>query len=341
MPPWPHPAVAAFFDEQSRSQKLKLPYTLCKITRYFLPLQKVSKQHISHMAQFINPFTDWGFKHIFGRDISKDLLIDFLNSLFAGKHRICDLTFNNTEQQPETRNERMVVFDIYCTDDQGKKFIVEMQNRSQPYFIDRAIYYAARAIVKQGEKGEWDYKLVPVYTVCFMNFEKFFSNGKGGICETDNSPNERLFRIDMVLSEENTKQCLTDKVHFTFLQLPAFEKDEQQCQTDFERWIYILNHMETFNRMPFLAQSAVFKKLAEISDISTLSKEEHEKYDESIKNYRDTMAAFKETRAEGQAEAKREIARNLLKDAIPYATIAAWTGLTEEEIAQLNAECDA
>ena len=170
---------------------------------------------------------------------------------------------------------------------------------------------------------------------------KFFSNGKGGICETDNSPNERLFRIDMVLTEESTKQCLTDKVHFTFLQLPAFEKDEQQCETDFERWIYILNHMETFNRMPFLAQSAVFKKLAEISDISTLSKEEHEKYDESIKNYRDTMAAFKETRAEGQAEAKREIARNLLKDAIPYATIAAWTGLTEEEIAQLNAECDA
>lgn len=170
---------------------------------------------------------------------------------------------------------------------------------------------------------------------------KFFSNGKGGICETDNSPNERLFRIDMVLTEESTKQCLTDKVHFTFLQLPAFEKDEQQCETDFERWIYILNHMETFNRMPFLAQSAVFKKLAEISDISTLSKEEHEKYDESIKNYRDTMAAFKEARAEGQSEAKREIARNLLKDAIPLSTIAAWTGLTEEEIAQLNAECDA
>lgn len=83
------------------------------------------------------------------------------------------------------------------------------------------------------------------------------------------------------------------------------------------------------------------KKLAEISDISTLSKEEHEKYDESIKNYRDTMAAFKEARAEGQSEAKREIARNLLKDAIPFSTIAAWTGLTEEEIAQLNAECDA
>ena len=93
------------------------------------------------MAKFINPFTDWDFKHIFGRDISKDLLIDFLNGLFAGKMRITNLNFCNTEQIPETNDDRNIVFDLFCTTDNGEKFIVEMQNRSQTYFIDRAIFY--------------------------------------------------------------------------------------------------------------------------------------------------------------------------------------------------------
>ena len=97
--------------------------------------------------------------------------------------------------------------------------------------------------------------------------------------------------------------------------------------------------METFQRMPFLAQNAVFRKLAEISDISTLSKEEHKKYDESIKRYRDTMAvinsAVKEGRAEGRAEERAEIALNLFKLGVSIANIVASTGLTEEELAQL------
>ena len=147
------------------------------------------------------------------------------------------------------------------------------------------------------------------------------------------------FRVDMILADEKTGKRLSDKMHFSFLQLPVFQKEEDECENDFERWIYILNNMETFQRMPFLAQNAVFRKLAEISDISTLSKEEHKKYDESIKRYRDTMAvinsAVKEGRAEGRAEERAEIALNLFKLGVSIANIVASTGLTEEELAQL------
>ena len=125
------------------------------------------------------------------------------------------------------------------------------------------------------------------------------------------------FRVDMILADEKTGKRLSDKMHFSFLQLPVFQKEEDECENDFERWIYILNNMETFQRMPFLAQNAVFRKLAEISDISALSKEEHKKYDESIKRYRDTMAvinsAVKEGEAKGRAEGKAEVALNLFK----------------------------
>ena len=185
--------------------------------------------------------------------------------------------------------------------------------------------------------GEWDYHLTPVITVCFMNFVAF--GKKMGESRGRKKEYDAPFRVDMILADEKTGKRLSDKMHFTFLQLPVFQKEEDECENDFERWIYILNNMETFQRMPFLAQNAVFRKLAEISDISTLSKEEHKKYDESIKRYRDTMAvinsAVKEGEARGEAKERAKLVSNMFKSGMSIANIAACTGLTEEELAQL------
>ena len=197
------------------------------------------------------------------------------------------------------------------------------------YFIDRAVFYTSRAVSNQAPVGEWDYHLTPVFTVCFMNFVAF--GKKKGESRGRKKEYDAPFRVDMILADEKTGKRLSDKMHFSFLQLPVFQKEEDECENDFERWIYILNNMETFQRMPFLAQNAVFRKLAEISDISALSKEEHRKYDESIKRYRDTMAvinyAVKEERA--------KLVSNMFKSGMSIANIAACTGLTEEELAQL------
>ena len=133
-----------------------------------------------------------------------------------------------------------------------------------------------------------------------MNFVAF-GKEKGG-SRGRKKEYDAPFRVDMILADEKTGKRLSDKMHFSFLQLPVFQKEEDECENDFERWIYILNNMETFQRMPFLAQNAVFRKLAEISDISTLSKEEHKKYDESIKRYRDTMAVINYAAKEGEAK---------------------------------------
>mgnify|MGYP002657947852 FL=1 len=102
--------------------------------------------------------------------------------------------------------------------------------------------------------------------------------------------------------------------------------------------------------MPFMAKNAVFRKLAEISDITALSKEEHEKYDESIKILRDNYATFKfaikeghdkgriEGRAEGQAKEKKQIAQNMLKEGMAVSLICKMTGLDEQEILKLKDE---
>ena len=78
--------------------------------------------------RYINPHTDFGFKRLFGSEFNKDLLISFLNALFVGEQTVKEVTFLNSEQLGERRDSRRAIFDVYCQNEQGDRFIVEMQN---------------------------------------------------------------------------------------------------------------------------------------------------------------------------------------------------------------------
>ena len=274
------------------------------------------------MAKFINPFTDMGFKRIFGQEINKDLLIDFLNALLKGERRVKDIRFLDKELLPEYENDRSLIYDIYCTDENGEQFIVEMQNREHVNFRERTLYYLSQAIARQGEKGTgWQFDLKAVYGVFFLNFRL--------------SDLPQKLRTDIVLCDRDTHELFTDKMRYIFLELPLFDKEESECETDFERWIYVLKNMETLQRLPFKARNAVFQKLEQIVDIAALSKEDRMKYDESIKVYRDKLAIMAFERQKGQAEGKLEVARNLKQMGMATEAIARATGLTAEAIEAL------
>lgn len=312
------------------------------------------------MGRYINPFTDWGFKRLFGQEFSKDLLISFLNDLFEGELQIKDVTFKDKEQLAETKDLRGCIFDVFCTTDDGKHFIVEMQNRRVPLFVNRTVYYACKAIVAQRDqlttKPKPDrYQLVPVYTVCFMNFLPK---------EEDEVKN---FKTDVML-RDNSGAVFSDKLRFIYLSLPLFKKKAEECESDFEKWIYVLKHMELMDRMPFVAKKKIFERLAEIADSSCLSKEEREKYEESRKVADDWYSSmygaweegnekgFKEGNEKGfkkgikegikegiekgikKGETRRNlaIAKNLLSMNLSIAQIMQATGLTKEQIDSLE-----
>ena len=271
------------------------------------------------MAKFINPFTDVGFKRIFGQEVSKDLLIDFLNDLLVGERQIKDIQFLDKELLPEFEGDRGVIYDIYCTAENGDHFIVEMQNKQQINFKERTLFYLSHAITRQGERGaEWMFDLKAVYGVFFMNFA------------LKDAP--RKLRTDIVLADRETHETFSDKLRFIFIELPSFRKSEEECETDFERWIYVLKNMDTLNRLPFKARKAVFAKLEQIVDIAALSKEERMRYDESIKVYRDHLATIAYAKTEGRAEAMLDTARNLLAKGFDLDVVADVTGLSVEEI---------
>ena len=292
------------------------------------------------MARFIDPRVDWAFKRIFGSEDTKECLITFLNGLFEDELVIKDVTFAKTEKLGLRPDDRGVVFDVYCITNEDKHVIVEMQKKEQEYFADRALYYTARAIVQQGVRGIWDYHLAPVYTVCFMDFVL-------------DSPILKKFRTDLVLTDLQTHQRVSDRMRIVYLQLPLFDKHtEAECMDIFDCWIYIMKNMNMFEQMPFSEKYPVFRKLAEIGDLRKLSREELELYDEDIKNMRDIYATRKfdekrgmekgmakgraEGKVEGKAEGKAEVARNLLAMGMSWSQIMQATGLTEDQLKQLQ-----
>jgi predicted transposase/invertase (TIGR01784 family) len=121
-------------------------------------------------TKYINPFTDFGFKKIFGEEASKPLLIDFLNALLPQANKIVDLAFKNNEQLGQIDADRKAIYDIYCENEKGEKFIVELQKAKQNYFKERTIYYSTFPIREQAEKGEWNYNLKAVYCIGILDF---------------------------------------------------------------------------------------------------------------------------------------------------------------------------
>ena len=117
------------------------------------------------------------FKKIFGEEANRNFLIDFLNALLPDAH-IKDLTFKNTEQLPISPDERKAVYDIYCENNKGEKFIVELQKAKQDYFMEHTIYYSTFPISGQAVKGEWDFNLKAVYCIGILDFKFSAANYK-------------------------------------------------------------------------------------------------------------------------------------------------------------------
>lgn len=309
--------------------------------------------------RFIDPFTDFGFKKLFGSEPNKDLLIDFLNELLKGKKHIKHLAYSKNEHLGKTVDYRKAIFDLYCESENGEKFIIELQRVKQQYFRDRSIYYATFPIQEQAPEGAyWNYQLKEVYTIGIMDF--LF----------DDTPADQ-FRHEIKLMETSTKKVFYDKLTFIYLEMPKFEKGDTELTSRFDRWMYLLKNLNNFTEIPSVLQERIFRKVFDIAEVSKLNNEEMKTYEASLKYKRDWKNALdtaldegrekgrmegmkegmkegikegmKEGRMEGKLEGimeernrrNLEIAKNLKKSGVTLEIIAESTGLTIEEIQKL------
>jgi predicted transposase/invertase (TIGR01784 family) len=189
----------------------------------------------------------------------------------------------------------------------------------------RTLYYAAQAIEHQGgAPGKWGYEIKAVYCIAFMNF-------------TDPGLAPRV-RVDAAICDRDTGSQISDLLRFVYLQLPLFNKQSDECETFFERWIYVLKNMDILDDLPKAFQCEAFKKLKEVTDTTRMNAAERQEYENTLRIYRDQVMMYENAVNKGREEEHKKFikaARDMKSAGVPVETIKQSFGLTDEEISSL------
>jgi len=276
--------------------------------------------------KYINPFTDYGFKRLFGEEPNKDLLLDFLNVLLKEEEgEIKDLKYLKGEHLGASEVDRKAIFDLYCENEKGEKFIVELQKTKQNFFKDRTVYYSTFPIREQAKRADWNYELKAVYTIAILDF--VFDEGK-------NEPNK--YRYDIKLTDIETKKIFYDKLSFIYLEMPKFNKTVEELETRFDKWLFVLRNLNKLDRIPDKLREQIFDKLFETAEIAKFTPAQIQSYEDSLKYYRDLKNSLDTAKEEGREERAFEIAKELLKNGVNIETIVRSTGLTKEQVERIK-----
>ena len=288
---------------------------------------------IEGRERYINPYTDFGFKKLFGTKLNRDLLISFLNALFDDSSRVIkDVKYLNAEQLGDSYADRRAVFDVYCMTEDGSRFIVEMQKAEQEYFKDRSVYYATAPIREQAPKGKWDYRLEGVYTIGILNF----------VFPDDEYPADS-FLHEVKLKDVADNHVLYDKLTFVYLEMPKFNKQEDELKTMFDKWMFALRNLSRLLERPKALQERIFTRLFEQAEIAKFTPKERLEYEESMKDYRDYYSTMKTAHKKGLAEGmekgmekeKTDTVYRLNSLGLSIEQIAMGSGLSIDEVSRI------
>ena len=279
--------------------------------------------------RYISLLTDFGFKRIFGTAPNKELLINFLNSLFDGEEVIKDVKFLNSENVGDVYAERKAIFDVYCENEKGEKFIVEMQNAYQTYFKDRSLFYSTFPIREQAPKGsDWNFCLKKVYVVALLNY-------KMGDEAFDSS--DTIHTI--ALMDTKTNKIFNAKLMFKYVEVGRFDKTDDELTSLSDKWMYVLKNLSRLDNRPSSLREKIFTKLFDAAAIARFTPTELREYEDSLKAYRDIKnsldTAKEEGRAEGRAEGIAMVVKNMHAKGMDIDIIASITGLNKDEVESL------
>jgi predicted transposase/invertase (TIGR01784 family) len=304
--------------------------------------------------RYIDPFTDFGFKRLFGSIEHKKLLISFLNDLLDIEYKIVDIEYRNLEKLGMSIVDRKAVFDIYCTDEKKNSFIVELQRAKQEFFKDRSIYYTSFPIQEQSKRGDWNYMLKRVFFIGILDFEM------------EDSSNHYLSKVQ--LCDTETKEPFYNKLTYYYIEMPKFKKSEEELSNHLEYWLYFLNNLVDLSKIPEkLEDDEIIKEAFDIAEFLALDKDEQFAYQQDLKSKLDYKNSLDYAKKEAKNEGRKlgiqlgikkgmqqgiqqgkqigikegeklkaiEIAKNLL-DVLDIETVSKKTNLTIDEIKALK-----
>jgi predicted transposase/invertase (TIGR01784 family) len=280
------------------------------------------------MSRYLNPRSDIVFKKIFGQH--EHLMVSFLNSLLplSPEQIIKSLKYLPTEQIPTIPVLKRTIVDVKCTDQLGRHFIVEMQIEWSIHFMQRMLYGASQAYVRQLEKGNTYEYLRPVYGLGLI----------GEIFDHKSSDFYHHYKIVNVDKPEREIKGL----QFVFIELPKFKPSthsEKKLQVLWLRFMSEINENTTRVDPELLAVPEI-REAIDLSEEAAYTKEELAIYD----TYWDTVSTEKtlmadkyaegkiEGKVEGANEKSIEIAQKMLDEGCSQELVAKVTGLSVTDL---------
>ena len=286
------------------------------------------------MARYIDPRTDFGFKRLFGQEDSKVILKQFLFDVLALAHPIQELSYIPLEQLPKSPADRRGIYDVYCVDSMGRRFIVEMQQGHQINIKERALYYSTFAVTYQAQRGaDWQFELLPVYCIAILDF-----------LVMDES---KAYLRQIQLMDINAKTVFYDKLTFVFIELLKFDQPLSELSAA-DKWVYLLKHLPELQNIPAELAAEPFTSAFAIAEEAALSPEDRWLYEGSLKQARIFNAQLAAAQMEGLQQGleqgleqgrrreKFEIARSMLQRGLEPPFILELTGLSESELNSLT-----
>ena len=299
---------------------------------------------------------DKGFKIVLGRPGSEEILKNMLNRLLGTT--ITYLEYRSSEYPGMTEDDRASRFDVYCRDEDGSGFVIEMQNWQQKYFNKRAVYYSSLAIQNQAveeyrrQKKElcqdWNYDFQPLYVVSFLNFKNWTFEG----CEKRRNEYVATYRY----CDIETGKQLNDGTNLVFIDLERFNKGIKDCESLEEMWLYSIKNMSRQISCPEEVAGTEVEALFRQAELAKMTKEQRTSLEVSIMSRNDMMNSFRETleeekekaikegreigreqgREEGREEERRDNIKKLLSAGVSAEVIADALNLTLDQVREYS-----
>lgn len=280
---------------------------------------------MSYDFKYADLLDDDVFKLVFGRESTKDVMIEFLNQVIPDR-KIVDLEFIDKEMHPVERDAKGVVYDMFCKTDSGARIIVEVQRRKQPFYPERAIYYSTFQIQRQVEAGADTYDFLPVYVINILNFKMDGNKDRADV--------KSVYR----LYEETTQRLLTDRVTFIFIELPKFKKSIDELDGNvLEGMYFCFKNMAVLEECPKVLTHQIFRKIFEVSELYNMDQDTRDKVIHKMTTERDLRNQMAYARQEAIEEGLAEgLAKGLAKGRAEMATKLLAKGMSVEDIAEVT-----
>lgn len=293
---------------------------------------------------------DWAIKCLLRQKANFDVLEGFLTVFIGEEVKIVEILESEGNQQ--TQDDKFNRVDIKARNSKGEIILVEVQNTSELYYLERILYGVAKAITEHIHLGDTYKEVKKVYSISIL----YFDIGKGAdYLYVGQNKFIGVHTNDQLVITAKEKGALVQKSpaeifpEYILVRVNEFDK---VAVTPLEEWVAYLKSgvIKENTTAPGLQEARKKLQYYSMTDAERYAYDEHLNavmiQNDVLGNAREEGLAegraegraegLTQGRAEGRAEAKKDIVKSMLSNGLSVEQAAKYSGLTVEEVESIK-----